>query len=106
MNTYQINKGVGKSVEFKGIRAQYVIYLVLGVVCSFVLFFLSSLLFGQWLAVAVGLGAGLLSFALVFLMNARFGEHGLMHHMAWRHIPVHLSNPQRIHLIVTYADKQ
>ena len=100
MNAYQINKGVGKSVEFKGIRAQYVLYLVVGVVCSFVLFFLSSLLFGQWLAVAVGIGAGLLSFALVYFLNARFGEHGLMHFMAGRCVPVHLSNSQRIYRIV------
>ena len=100
MKQYAINKGVGKSVEFKGIRAQYFLGLVLGVLVSFALFFLCSFLFGQWVAVTVGLLAGLVSFIAVYTLNARFGEHGLMHRLASRYVPQRLANSRRTYRMI------
>lgn len=37
-SVYQINKGINRSIEFKGLRAQYIWYLGGGVVALLVLF--------------------------------------------------------------------
>ena len=35
---YEINKGIGKPVEFKGLKAQYLLIFVLGLLGLFILF--------------------------------------------------------------------
>ncbi|MBP5259681.1 MAG: DUF4133 domain-containing protein [Paludibacteraceae bacterium] len=101
MLRYPVNKGVGKSVEFKGIRAQYVLYLAIGVLLSFLLFFVCSFIFVQWLAVLVCMVAILLTVGGVVFLNARFGEHGMTQFHAQRVLPGRIANNRRIHRLIS-----
>ncbi|MBO4370767.1 MAG: DUF4133 domain-containing protein [Paludibacteraceae bacterium] len=83
-------------MEVKGIRAQYVIFLAIGAVVAFASFFIASFLFGQWVALTVGVTVGVIALGGVWSLNAKFGEHGLLQWMAHRHLPVRLANNRRI----------
>ena len=91
MPVYQINKGINRSIEFKGLRAQYIGYLGGGLVLLLVLFAALYLL-GVPLPVCLifigGLGTGL--FAGVYRMSARYGPYGLMKRSARRYLPGYL----------------
>lgn len=79
MVTYEINKGIGQSVEFKGLKAQYLFIFAGGLLAVFVLFvilYLSGV--NQWVCIALGAVLGSLLVWGTFHLNARYGEHGLM----------------------------
>ncbi len=85
---YKINKGINQSIEFKGLKAQYIWYLGGGVVGLLILF---SLLYicGIPSLVCVGL-IGILGTILVlkiYKMSHQYGEHGLMKAIARKQIP-------------------
>ena len=82
MATFQVNRGVGKPVEFFGLRAQYVFYLV--ILIFFVLFFsfILTVLLNALGALLSGIISFLLAVCSVFKLNNTYGEHGLMQLMA------------------------
>jgi len=85
---YQINKGINKAIEFKGLKAQYIAYLAVGLMVLLLLFVVLHICgLNTWLGLVFigGLGAGL--FVGVFRLSARFGEHGLMKLRARRGVP-------------------
>jgi len=87
-SVYQVNKGINRPIEFKGLRAQYIGYLGAGLVVLLVLFaalYLAGLPTLVCLGVAVVLGTGLI--IKVYAMSRRYGAHGLMKAMARKGIP-------------------
>ncbi|NCC98224.1 MAG: DUF4133 domain-containing protein [Bacteroidia bacterium] len=100
MSRYSINKGVGRSVEVKGLRAQYVVYAVAGLVLSFVIFFICSLIFNQWIALSAALLIGLLSLFICFYLNKKFGENGLTQFFASRNLIRRVGNNKRVKNII------
>lgn len=87
-SVYQINKGINKAIEFKGLKAQYIAYLAVGLMLLLLLFVVLHICgLNTWLGLVLvgGLGAGL--FVGVFRLSARFGEHGLMKLRARRGVP-------------------
>jgi hypothetical protein len=87
-SVYKINKGVNKAVEFRGLKAQYIVYLAAGLI-GLLLLFSCLYLVGVNVFVCVGLvlTGGSLVFFLVYRMSHRYGEHGLMKKWARRRIP-------------------
>ena len=87
-SVYQINKGINQSIEFKGLKAQYIGYLGGGVI---VLLFLFSVLYIIGLPSFVCIGViGISGAALimkVYKMSHKYGEHGLMKALAKRQLP-------------------
>jgi predicted membrane chloride channel (bestrophin family) len=76
---YQVFKGINKTVEFKGLRAQYLVYFVVGIIILFMLFIILRL-FNVNIAGSLITVVGL-AFALtvaVFRMNTKYGRYGLM----------------------------
>ena len=52
---YELNKGIGESAEFKGLKAQYLFIFVGGLLALFVLFVILYMAgVGQWLCIAFG----------------------------------------------------
>lgn len=100
MPEFPVNKGVGKPVELKGLRAQYVIYAVFGILLSFVLFFLCSFILGQVAALICGIVAMVASVASVFYMNGRFGENGLTRFFARKATPGRIAINKRIYALM------
>jgi len=90
-SVYKINKGVTRPIEFKGLKAQYIAYLAVGLVVlliSFAILYISGLSLLVVLPLIITLGTIL--FFSVFRLSHRFGEHGLMKFWAKRGLPNHL----------------
>lgn len=88
---YQINKGVGKPIEFKGLRAQYIAYLAVGLVLlliSFAVLYICGINLFIILPLILGLGTGL--FFTVFHLSHKYGQHGLMKYFARKQLPHYL----------------
>ena len=88
---YQINKGINKPIEFKGLRAQYIAYLAVGLVLlliGFAVLYILGVALYVVLPLIGGLGAGL--FVSVFRLSHRFGQYGLMKYFAKRQLPRYL----------------
>jgi len=76
---YGINKGIGKSVEFRGLKAQYLFIFAGGLLAVFVVFVILYMAgVDQWVCIAFGVAAASVLVWLTFRLNARDGEHGLM----------------------------
>jgi len=91
-NSYQINKGVGKTVEFKGLKSQYLIAFFAGIFVLFILFVILRILFIP-LVVNFGLifSLGSLLLYFVFKLNKEYGTYGLMKLSARSKVPKHLA---------------
>jgi len=88
MSVYQINKGVSKPIVFKGLKAQYIAYLAIGLVLlliSFAILYICGL--SLWVILPLILGIGSTLFFTVFRLSHRFGEHGLSKHLAKKQLP-------------------
>ena len=55
MAEYPINKGIGRPVEFKGLKAQYLFLFAGGLLAAFILFIILYMAgAGQWLCIGFG----------------------------------------------------
>lgn len=106
MATYQVNRGVGKPVEFFGLRAQYVIYFVFLVLLVLIFSFILSILLYAIGALLTGIISFLLAVCSCFKLNNKYGEHGLMQLMASRNVVRHISVTKRIYQIVEDRDEK
>ena len=90
---YGINKGIGKSVEFRGLKAQYLFLFAGGLLAAFILFIILYMAgAGQWLCIGFGVVSASATVWLTFRLNTRYGEHGLMKLLAARRHPRYLLN--------------
>lgn len=90
---YNINKGIGKSVEFKGLKSQYLFIFAAGLLAVFVVFVILYMAgVSQWFCIAFGLIAASVLVWLTFDLNARYEESGLMKLMAKKQHPRYLIN--------------
>jgi len=91
MPVYQINKGINKPIEFKGLKAQYIGYLAGGLVALLILFavmYIIGLPVYVCIATISALGGGL--FYQVFKYSYKYGQYGLMKRTARRYLPGYL----------------
>ncbi len=90
MNTsvYQINKGINKPIEFKGLKAQFIWYLGGGLLVLLILF---AILYICGVNTFVSLGVILISgtglFMNVYKLSHKYGQYGMMKSLAKRSIP-------------------
>jgi protein-S-isoprenylcysteine O-methyltransferase Ste14 len=97
MADYPINKGIGKPVEFKGLKSQYLFIFAGGLLSIFILFVILFMLgVSQWFCILLGVIAASLLVWQTFAMNEKYGEHGLMKLGANRNHPIYLLNRKRI----------
>lgn len=107
MAEYPINKGIGASVEFKGLRAQYLFVFAAGLLLLFVLFVIMYMAgISQWACVAFGSVSATLLVWLTFRLNGKYGEHGLMKLGAARTHPRYLINRRRISRLFKHSFTQ
>ncbi|MET6999418.1 DUF4133 domain-containing protein [Chitinophaga defluvii] len=87
-SVYEINKGINKPIEFKGLKAQYITYLAVGLVFLLVLFAVGYM--AGVPVIVVLLVIGLSGFGLVswmYKLSHKYGTHGLMKKAAYRQVP-------------------
>ena len=98
---YQINKATDKSVEFKGLKGQYLIYFAVGVVgCLFLVFIFN--ICGVPSMVTIPLVIILISIITfyVFRYNKMYGQYGLMQKQSRSNTPKFLLSRRTIKQIL------
>ncbi|WP_307774286.1 MULTISPECIES: DUF4133 domain-containing protein [Flavobacterium] len=87
-SVYQINKGINQSIEFKGLKAQYIWYLGGGVVGLIILFAVLFIIGVPSIicVVLIGSAGGFLVFK-IYRMSNQYGEYGMMKALASRQVP-------------------
>jgi hypothetical protein len=102
MAEFPINKGIGRSVEFKGLKAQYLFIFCGGLLVVFVLFIILYMVgIDQWFCIGFGVISASVLVWQTFALNARYGQHGLMKLGAVRSHPRYLINRRRIARLFT-----
>jgi hypothetical protein len=85
---YTINKGVNRSIEFKGLKAQYIWWLGGGIAGLLILF---AVLYIAGVNPFVGMGligaAGTALFVQVYRMSRKYGQYGLLKKRAALQLP-------------------
>lgn len=105
MRTYSINKGINSAIEFRGLKAQYIGYLVAVVVGSFVGFgLLHATGLNDYISTLSALGLGGWGMARVFRMSRKYGQYGLMKRRARRGMPVALLGKSRLFFVNLYGN--
>ena len=93
---YQINKGINKPIEFKGLKAQYIGYLAVGLVVLLVLFATMYIMgVNLFVCVAVIAISGTALFMTVFRLSHKYGQYGLLKKAAKRYIPLFIKSNSR-----------
>jgi hypothetical protein len=87
-SVYPINKGINRSIEFKGLKAQYIWWLGGGLLIILILFAILFMIgISAYICLLFALSTGGAVFFFVYRLSNRFGEHGMMKMMAKRNIP-------------------
>ncbi len=85
---YQINKGINKSIEFKGLKAQYIWYMGAGILLLLIIYAVMYIMgISSIICIGVILVLGSLLILKIYGMSNKYGEHGLMKAIAKRGIP-------------------
>jgi membrane-bound ClpP family serine protease len=103
---YTVFKGINKTVEFKGLRAQYLVYFVVGVIILFMLFVILRI-FNVHIAgsIITVVGLALILIVTVFRMNAKYGQYGLMKKQAQRRCPHFLISRKSFKTVLVIKNK-
>lgn len=85
---YFINKGINKSIEFRGLRAQYIWYFA-GLVLALMVIFAALYIAGAGTIICLAVcGSSAASGSIkIFALSRKYGEHGLMKAVARKRVP-------------------
>jgi hypothetical protein len=98
-SVYQINKGINRSIEFKGLKAQYIWYLGGGLVVLLILFailYISGL--GIFFCLALIVTLTTILFMRIYKLSRTYGEYGMMKKIAKRSVPNVIKTYSRVKL--------
>ena len=105
METYSINKGIGRSVEFQGLKSQYLFIFAGGLLALFVLFVILYMAgVNQWICIGFGGTAASVLVWQTFSLNRKYGEYGLMKRSALHSHPRYLINRRRIPRLLRHKE--
>lgn len=107
METYPINKGIGRSVEFQGLKSQYLFIFAGGLLALFVLFVILYMAgVNQWICIGFGGTSTSILVWQTFALNRKYGEHGLMKRSALHSHPRYLINRRRIPRLFRHRERK
>lgn len=95
-SVYQVNKGINKSIEFKGLKAQYIWYLgagLLGLLILYAVMYISGIPSYICIGIIAVAGTGLV--IKVYALSHKYGAHGMMKAIARKSIPKAVKNYSR-----------
>jgi hypothetical protein len=95
-SVYKINKGINKPIEFKGLKAQYIAYLAVGLIALLIVFATLYIIGVNMFACLAVVGfAGTALFMTVYRLSDTYGQYGLVKKLAKRNLPVFLKATSR-----------
>lgn len=106
MSNYNINKGVGRTVEFKGLKAQYLFLFaggLLGVLILVMVMYMAGV--NSYICLLTGAGGASLIIWQTFSLNRKYGEHGLMKIAARKRHPRYITSRKSIRRFIKYTTK-
>ena len=79
MTSYSINKGIGRTVELRGLKAQY-LFIFAGGLLGTLIFTMILYMAGvnSYICLLLGGGGAAVIIWQTFALNRKYGEHGLM----------------------------
>jgi len=85
---YNINKGINKSIEFRGLQAQYIWYFA-GLVLLLMVVFAALYIAGAGTLICLTLCGSAAAFGSmkIFALSRKYGQHGLMKVIARKRVP-------------------
>lgn len=87
-SVYQINKGINKSIEFRGLKAQYIWYLGGGLIALLILFAIMYIIgLNTFICLGIIAIAGTTLFFYIYRLSNTYGEYGMMKKLASRSVP-------------------
>lgn len=91
MASYNINKGVGRTVEFKGLKAQYLFIFAGGLLGALILIMVLYMVgVNTYLCLFMGVSSCSVIVWKTFSLNNKYGEHGMMKISAKRRHPQYI----------------
>jgi len=99
---YSINKGIGRSAEFKGLKSQYLFVFaggLLGVLVVFMIMYIIGI--NQLICIIFGVVCASILVWGTFYLNEKYGEHGLLKLQALRSHPRFIINRKKIPSLFT-----
>jgi Domain of unknown function (DUF4133) len=105
-SVYKINKGINKPIEFKGLKAQYIAYLGVGLVALLILFAILYIIgVNMFICLALVTILGTVLFMTVYQMSDTYGQFGLLKKLAKRSLPSTLIGSSR-RIFTTLTNKE
>ena len=108
MNTsvYHINKGINKSIEFQGLKAQYIWYLAGGIIVLMILFSILYIIgLNSYICLVIILSAGIALVLKIYSWSNKYGEYGMMKAISKRKVPDVLKSYSRKDFIEMLSSK-
>lgn len=103
---YNINKGIGRTVEFKGLKAQYLFIFAGGLLGTLILVMIMYMAgVNSYICLLLGAGGASLIVWQTFLLNKKYGEHGLMKIGARKRHPRYIVCRKRVHRYLKFTSK-
>lgn len=104
---YNINKGIGRTVEFKGLKAQYLFIFaggLLGTLILVMILYMANV--NPYICLFLGAGGASLIVWQTFSLNKKYGEHGLMKIGARKRHPKYIVCRKSVHRYLKFTSKQ
>ena len=106
MKKFLINKGIGRKVEFQGLKSQYLFIFAGGLLAIFVAFVVLQMIgFSQVICIGFAIIAASLLVWQTFSLNKKYGEHGLMKLSSRKSHPKYIINRKQFHRLFTNRKK-
>ena len=106
MADFQINKGIGRTVEFKGLKAQYLFIFaggLLGLFIAIVILYMIGI--NQYVCLTLGLISGGILIWKTFALNNKYGAHGLMKVSARKKHPQYISRHYTVLSLINFQNQ-
>lgn len=106
MRNYNINKGIGRTVEFKGLKAQYLFIFaggLLGVLILVMILYMAGI--NSYICLFLGTSGASLIIWQTFSMNKKYGQHGLMKLAAKKRHPRYIICRKAVYRSIKFTTK-
>jgi hypothetical protein len=86
--SYPLHRRINASLQFNGLKAQYIYYaggIIIGSLLLFAILYISGV--NSWICLLLVLGSGILGITTVYRFSHRYGEYGWQKKMIARRLP-------------------
>ncbi|WP_316787842.1 DUF4133 domain-containing protein [Pedobacter frigoris] len=95
-SVYQINKGINRSIEFRGLKAQYIAYMAVGLLALLIVYAILYIIgVNAFICIGIIVTGGTYLVIKVNALSKKYGEYGMMKMVAKKQVPDVVKNNTR-----------